>query len=47
MKPGSGPGSTLAAYDLMSYDLNDLGTKLGLISQTYTDDSTRNAANDG
>ncbi len=47
MKPGSGPGSTLAVYDLISYDLNDLGAKLGLISQTYTDDSTRNAANDG
>ncbi|HTB26453.1 MAG TPA: M3 family metallopeptidase [Puia sp.] len=47
LKPGSGPGSVLAVYDLMSYDLNDLGAKLGLISQTYTDDSARNAANDG
>ena len=47
LKPGSGPGSVLAAYDLMSYDLNDMGAKLGLISQTYTDDSARNAANDG
>ena len=47
LKPGAGPGSTLAAYDLMSYDLNDLSAKLGLISQTYIDDSTRNAANDG
>jgi thimet oligopeptidase len=47
LKPGSGPGNVLAAYDLMSYDLNDLGAKLGLIAQTYIDDSARNAANDG
>jgi len=47
VKPGTGPGSTLAAYDEMSYEMNDLGMKLGLISQTYTSDSTRNAANDG
>jgi thimet oligopeptidase len=47
LKPGSGPGSVLAVYDLMSYDLSDLGAKLGLISQTYTDDSSRNAANNG
>ncbi len=47
LKPGTGPGSVLAAYDMMSYDLNDLSAKLGLISQTYTDDSARNAANDG
>ena len=47
LKPGSGPGSTLAAYDEMTYDLNDLGMKLGLISQTYVSDSVRNAANDG
>ncbi len=47
LKPGSGPGSVLAAYDLMSYDLNDLSAKLGLISQTYPDDSSRNAANEG
>jgi thimet oligopeptidase len=47
LKPGTGPGSTLAAYDLMFYDLNDLGAKLGLIANTYTDDSSRNAANEG
>ena len=47
LKPGAGPGSTLAAYELMSYDLNDLGAKLGLIANTFTDDSSRNAANDG
>ncbi len=47
LKPGSGPGSVLAVYDLMSYDLNDLSAKIGMISQTYTDDSARNAANDG
>jgi thimet oligopeptidase len=44
---GSGPGSTLAVYDEMSYELNDLAMKLGLIAQTYLSDSTRNAANDG
>jgi len=44
---GSGHGSTLAAYDEMWYDLNDLGMKLGLIAQTYVSDSARNAANDG
>src|SRR5579862_1469494 len=47
IKPGSGSGGILAAYDLMTYDLNDLSVKLGLISQTYTDDSSRNAANEG
>jgi thimet oligopeptidase len=47
LKPGAGPGSTLTAYDLMYYDINDLSAKLGLISETFTDDSTRNAANDG
>ena len=44
LKSGSGPGSTLAVYDNMTYELNDLGNKLGLISQTYPSDSTRNAA---
>jgi thimet oligopeptidase len=47
LKAGSGSGTTLSAYDEMSYDLNDLGMKLGLISQTYVSDSVRNAANDG
>jgi Zn-dependent oligopeptidase len=47
LKAGSGPGTTLAVYDEMSYDLNDLGIKLGLISQTYVSDSVRNTANDG
>ena len=46
IKPGAGQGSVLAAYDMMSYDLNDISVKLGLISSTYTDDSTRNSAND-
>jgi thimet oligopeptidase len=47
LKPGAGNGSTLAAYDDLYYDMNDLGMKLGLIAQTYISDSTRNAANDG
>jgi len=47
LKAGTGPGSTLAAYDELTYDLNDLGMKLGLISQTYVSDSVRNAANNG
>src|SRR5580765_3162923 len=47
LKPGSGPGSTLAVYDQMSYELNDLAMKLGLIAQTYPSDSIRNAANEG
>ncbi|MDP9041463.1 MAG: Zn-dependent oligopeptidase, partial [Bacteroidota bacterium] len=47
LKPGAGPGTTLSAYDELSYDLNDLGMKLGLIAQTYLSDSVRAAANDG
>ena len=47
LKAGSGPGSTLEAYDALSYELNDIGMKMGLISQTYTSDSVRNAANEG
>src|ERR1700716_1311345 len=47
LKPGAGPGTTLSAYDELSYDLNDLGMKLGLIAQTFLSDSVRNAANDG
>ena len=33
-------------FDAVIYDLTDLSFKLGLISSTYVDDSTRNAAND-
>ncbi len=47
LKTGTGPGSTLTAYDDLSYELNDLGMKLGLLAQTNTSDSVRNAANDG
>ncbi|MDP4214405.1 MAG: M3 family metallopeptidase [Bacteroidota bacterium] len=47
LKTGAGPGTTLAVYDDLSYDLNDLGMKLGLISQTYVSDSARDAANNG
>jgi len=35
----------LAAFDALQYDINDLSAKLGLISVTYTQDSTREAAN--
>src|SRR5881394_319005 len=45
LKPGAGPGSTLAAYDEMTYELNDLAMKLGLVAQTYPSDSVRDAAN--
>jgi thimet oligopeptidase len=47
LKPGSGLGTTLVAYDDMFNDMNNLGSKLGLISQTYVSDNVRNAANDG
>jgi thimet oligopeptidase len=47
IQPGTGSGSTLAAYDELSYELNDLGMKLSLISETYVSDSTRSAANQG
>jgi thimet oligopeptidase len=47
VKPGAGPGSTLAAYDGMFYDINDLQMKLQLISSTYPSDSIRNAADKG
>jgi thimet oligopeptidase len=47
LKPGAGPGTTLAAYDQMTYEMNDLAMKLGLIAQTYPSDSIRNAANEG
>lgn len=38
--------NTLMAVDELQYDISDLSMKLGLIGQTYEDDSTRNAAND-
>ena len=38
--------NTIKPFDAVIYDLTDLSFKLGLISSTYTDDSTRNAAND-
>ena len=47
LKSGVGPGSTLAAYDEMTYELNDLGMKLGLLAQTNVSDSVRDAANAG
>jgi len=38
--------NTLMGFDELSYDLSDLGTKLGVIASTYQDDATRNEAND-
>lgn len=38
--------NTLMAFDEISYDLTDLGAKLGDIASTYADDATRNEAND-
>ncbi|MEJ7679426.1 MAG: hypothetical protein WKG06_16515 [Segetibacter sp.] len=34
------------AFDELNYDLADLSMKLGLIAATFTDDNTRDAAND-
>ena len=36
--------NTLAAFDNLVYELSDLSSKLGLISSTYADDATRDAA---
>jgi thimet oligopeptidase len=47
VQPGGGPGNTLQVFDKMFADINDLGMKLQLISVTYTQDSTRNAADNG
>jgi len=38
--------NTLMAFDVLSFDINDLAQKLGLIASTYQDDATRDAAND-
>jgi len=38
--------NTIKPFDAILYDLNDLSYKLGLISSTYSNDSTRDAAND-
>ncbi len=43
----TGNANTLAAYDELIYDLNDLGLKLELIAESNPDDSTRAAANNG
>jgi Zn-dependent oligopeptidase len=43
----TGHRNTLASYDELLYDLNDLGAKLGLITETNPDDSTRDEANNG
>lgn len=37
----------LSAFDELQYNLVDLSSKLDLVSKTYTDDSTRNAADKG
>jgi thimet oligopeptidase len=37
--------NTLMAFDEISYDLTDLGAKLGDIAATYADDANRNEAN--
>ena len=44
VKPGTGPGSTLVALDLLFYDIYDLDMKMQLISNSSPSDSTRNAA---
>ena len=47
VKPGTGPGSTLVALDLLFYDIYDLDMKMQLISNSSPTDSTRNAAEQG
>ena len=47
VKPGTGPGSTLVALDLLFYDIYDLDMKMQLISNSSPSDSTRNAAEQG
>jgi thimet oligopeptidase len=47
VQPGSGPGNTLEVFDRMSADITDLQMKLQLISNTYTQDSIRLAAEEG
>ncbi|HEX8356472.1 MAG TPA: hypothetical protein VF610_03630, partial [Segetibacter sp.] len=38
--------NSLMAFDELSYELTEVGMKLQLIASTYTDDSSRNAANE-
>ena len=38
VKAGTGPGNTMAAYDDLQYEINDLDAKLQLISSTYVSD---------
>ncbi|SMO69535.1 M3 family metallopeptidase [Solitalea koreensis] len=45
-KNGQTVSNTLMAADELQYNISDLSIKLGLISSTYADDKTRNAAND-
>jgi thimet oligopeptidase len=47
VKPGTGPGSTLVALDLLFYDIYDLDMKMQLIANSSPSDSTRNAAEQG
>ncbi len=47
VNPGTGPGSTLFALDLLFYDITDLDMKMQLISNSNPSDSTRNAAERG
>ena len=44
VKPGTGPGSTLVALDLLFYDIYDLDMKMQLISNSSPSDSTSTAA---
>src|SRR5882724_11651154 len=44
---GTVKGNTFSAFDELQYDINDLSSKLQVISATYPDDSTRNAAEKG
>lgn len=37
--------NTLMAFDVLNYDLSDLGAKLSLVASTYADDASRDEAN--
>jgi len=38
--------NVLMGFDLINYDLTDLGSKVGVIASTYANDATRNEANE-
>ena len=45
-KKGASANEIILAFDELFYDLTDLSAKLGIVLNTYADDSARNVAND-